>query len=111
MNRSGFLWLMTLACVASAMAIASVAMSAINERTQRNLQAQQAALNNGVLGPQGQQIGNAILQEMAASATTNRAMRALLKKHGYDIKPAAGDRRPQTADQRPESGDGGQSDE
>ena len=89
MAFSRYLWLLILAGVAAAMAIAIVVMSALNERTQRDLQARQAALSNGVLGPQGQQIGNAILQDMAAVATTNRPMRELLKKYGYTIQPAA----------------------
>jgi glutaminase len=88
MTFSRYLWLLILAGVAAAMAIAIVVMSALNERTQRDLQARQAALSNGVLGPQGQ-IGNAILQDMAAAAVTNRSMRALLQKHGYTIQPAA----------------------
>jgi hypothetical protein len=92
MTFSQYRWLLILAGVATAMAIAIVVMSALNERTQRNLQARQAALSSGVLGPQGQQIGNAILQEMAAAATTNRPMREVLKKYGYTIQPAAGDR-------------------
>jgi hypothetical protein len=97
MTFSRYLWLVILAGVAAAMAIAIVVMSALNERTQRDLQARQAALNSGVLGPQGQQIGNAILQDMAAAATTNRSMRALLQKHGYNIQTPAGT--PATKDQ------------
>ena len=89
MKLSRFIWLVILAGLAMAMAIAIVVLSALNERTQRDLQARQLALNSGVLGPQGQQIGNAILQEMAAAATTNASMRAMLKKHGYTIQPAA----------------------
>ena len=89
MTFSRYVWLVILAGIAAALAIASVVMAAFNERTQRELQARQAALSSGVLGPQGQQIGNAILQEMAAAATTNRPMRKLLKKYGYTIQPAA----------------------
>ncbi len=93
MKRSNFIGLIILAVLAATMAITIVVMSALNERTQRELQARQLALNSGVLGPQGQQIGNAILQEMANAATTNGSMRAMLKKHGYTIQPAAVDRR------------------
>jgi len=89
MTFSRYLWLVILAGIAAAMAIAIIVMSALNERTQRDLQVRQAALSSGVLGPQGQQIGNAILQDMANAATTNRAMRALLLKYGYNIQPAA----------------------
>jgi len=85
MTFSRYLWLVILAGIAAAMAIAIIVMSALNERTQRDLQVRQAALSSGVLGPQGQQIGNAILQYMANAATTNRAMRALLLKYGYNI--------------------------
>ena len=89
MKQSSFVSLIILAGLVATLAIAIVVMSALNERAQRDLQARQLALNSGVLGPQGQQIGNAILQEMATAATTNAPMRAMLKKHGYTIQPAA----------------------
>jgi hypothetical protein len=108
MTFSRYRWLLILAGVATAMAIAIVVMSALNERTQRDLQVRQAALSSGVLGPQGQQIGNAILQEMAAAATTNRPMREVLKKYGYTIQPAAGDRGQETGDRGQETGVRGQ---
>jgi hypothetical protein len=111
MTRSRFVWLVILAGIAAAMAIAIVVMSALNERTQRDLQARQAALSSGILGPQGQQIGNAILQEMAAAATTNRPMRELLKKYGYNIQPATGDRSQETGVRGQETGVRGQSNE
>ena len=57
MTFSRYLWLVILAGVATAMAIAIVVMSAFNERTQRDLQARQAALSSGVLGPQGHPAG------------------------------------------------------
>ncbi len=104
MKRSNFVGLIILAGLVATMAIAIVVMSALNESTQRDLQARQLALNSGVLGPQGQQIGNAILQDMANAATTNAPMRAMLKKHGYTIQPAAGDRGQESGDRSQESG-------
>ena len=99
MGKSQFIWLVSLAGLVAVLAVVVVTVSAVNEAAQRDLQARQVALNSGVLGPQGQQIGNAILQEMAAAAVTNRSMRALLKKHGYNIQPPAGTPAPATKDQ------------
>jgi hypothetical protein len=104
-KKSQFIWLVSLAGLVAVLAVVIVTVSAVNERTQRNLQARQAALNSGVLGPQGQQIGNAILQDMASAAVTNRSMRALLKKHGYNIQSPAGDRSQETGDRSQETGD------
>jgi hypothetical protein len=99
-GKSQFIWLVSLAGLVAVLAVVIVMVSVVNERTQRELQARQVALNSGVLGPQGQQIGNAILQEMAAAAVTNRSMRALLKKHGYTIQPTAVDRSQESGDRR-----------
>ncbi len=92
MKKSQFIWLVSLAGLVAVLAVVIVTVSVVNERTQRNLQARQAALNSGVLGPQGQQIGNAILQDMASAASTNIEMRALLLRHGYNIQTPAVDR-------------------
>jgi len=60
----------------------------VNQRVQAEVQANQQLLNNGILGPQGQQIGNNLLQDMANTATRSADMRQLLAKHGYQIQPA-----------------------
>lgn len=59
----------------------------VNQRVQVELQANQQRLNSGILGPQGQQIGNNLLQDMANTATRNADMRQLLAKYGYQIEP------------------------
>lgn len=97
MKKSQFIWLVSLAGLVTVLAVVIVTVSVVNERTQRNLQARQVALSSGVLGPQGQQIGNAILQDMASAASTNIEMRALLLRHGYNIQTPAGT--PATKDQ------------
>jgi len=56
---------------------------------QNRLQAQQQALNSGILGQQGQQISGNLLQDLAAAAATNASIRGLLDQHGYRV-PTAG---------------------
>lgn len=59
----------------------------LNQNVQAKLQANQQRLNSGILGPQGQQIGNNLLQDMANTATRNVNMRQLLAKYGYQVQP------------------------
>ena len=90
MTISRFIWVVSFSGIALLMAVAIVVLSALNERTQLDLQARQVALSSGVLSPQGQQIGNAVLRDAANAAMTNRQMHAMLLKYGYNIQPAAG---------------------
>ncbi|MEI6647624.1 MAG: hypothetical protein WCP12_16420 [bacterium] len=78
--------LLSVVCVA--LSVSLVLTSRANQRLQVELQANQQRLNSGILGPQGQQIGNNLLQDMATTATRNADMRQLLAKHGYQIQPA-----------------------
>lgn len=78
--------LLSVACVV--LSISLVQTIRVNQRVQAALQANQQLLNNGILGPQGQQIGNNLLQDMANTATRNADMRQLLAKYGYQIQPA-----------------------
>ena len=73
--------------VCVALSVSLVLTIRVNQRVQAGLQANQQRLNSGILGPQGQQIGNNLLQDMANTATRNADMRQLLAKYGYQIEP------------------------
>ena len=88
MRTSQFIWLVILAGTTVVLAFSVVVLSAINDKTQQNLQAQQMAINNGVLGPQGQQISSAILQDIANASSNDRDLRMLLKRYGYTVQSA-----------------------
>jgi hypothetical protein len=60
----------------------------VNQGLQAELQANQQRLNSGILGPQGLQIGNNLLQDMATLANRDAGMRQLLAKYGYQIQPS-----------------------
>ncbi len=90
MSLAKFVCLVSLSGVSVALALGIVALSAVNERSQGRVQAQQMAINNGVLGPQGRQISGAILQDMAAVSVTNVDMGGLLRKYGYTVQTDAG---------------------
>lgn len=77
--------LLSVACVV--LSVSLVQTIRINQRIQVELQTNQQLLNSGILGPQGQQIGNNLLQDMANTATRNADMRQLLAKYGYQIQP------------------------
>lgn len=89
MKTSHFVWLVVLAGIAVAFAFTIVVMSAVNDRAQQRIQAQQLAISNGVLGPQGQQISAAILQDMANASANNPEMSSLLRRYGYTVQPGA----------------------
>ena len=88
MKLPKFVCLMILGVATLALALAIILLSISNERTQMILQAQQQSLNGGILGAQGQQVSSAILQDMAGAAASNRNLRSLLGKYGYNIQPA-----------------------
>lgn len=84
--RSGsyFVVLLTsIACVI--LTVALILMAHTNQKWQVKLQSQQQVLNQGILGQQAQQISAGILQELAATAVTNVAIRELLEKYGYRL--------------------------
>jgi len=97
MRTSQFTWLVVLAGASVVFAFAIVVLSAVNDKTQQNLQAQQVAINNGVLGPQGQQISAAILQDMANASANDRDLRMLLKRYGYTVQAGASNSVPSSA--------------
>jgi hypothetical protein len=81
-----YVTVMALAALCVAMSVATAVTAWGNQRMQSALQAQQAKLSGGVLGPQGQQISAGVLQDMAGLAVKNSRMRALLSKHGYTVQ-------------------------
>ena len=78
--------LLSLVCVALSVGLIVVAHS--NQKLQSELQGQQQTLNNGILGQQGQQVSNSLLQDMANAGVRNPAMQKLLDSHGYHVQPA-----------------------
>ena len=75
--------LLGLACVG--LSVSLILMASINQKAQGFLQERQQALNNGVLGPQGQQLSNKVLQDMARLAVYDPDMRKLLVRHGFQV--------------------------
>lgn len=75
------------ACVV--LSLATVLMAKSNATLIESIQLRQQKLNSGILGQQGQQVAGNIIQEMAVVAGTNRMMRGVLVKHGYNVSNAA----------------------
>jgi len=89
MKSTPYVIVLLLAVVCVVLSVSLVLTFRLNQRVQEGLQANQQLLNKGILGPQGQQIGNNLLQDMAHTATRNADMRQLLAKYGYQIQPTA----------------------
>ena len=87
MKSTHYVLLLLLSLVCVVLSVSLVLTFQVNQRVQAELQANQQRLNSGILGPQGQQIGNNLLQDMANTATRNGSMRQLLAKYGYQIQP------------------------
>ena len=79
------LLLLAVACVV--LVVALILMGHTNQKLQVELQAQQQALNQGILGQQAQQISGGVLQDMASAAAGSPGIRQLLEKHGYRVSP------------------------
>lgn len=105
MRPTSFFAVLLLAVLCVALDVALVVMVDKNQTLQGRLQSQQQALNSGVLGAQGQQISNNMLQDMGGAAAWNPAMRRLLIKHGFSVpapqtKESRG--RPSTGEEKPD---------
>lgn len=87
MKSKPYFIVLLLSVVCVVLSVSLVLTFRANQKMQAQLQANQQLLNSGILGPQGQQIGNNLLQDMANSATRNADMRKLLAKYGYQIQP------------------------
>ncbi|MEI7899245.1 MAG: hypothetical protein WCK89_03265 [bacterium] len=88
MKSASYFVVLLLSVVCVVLSIALVFTAQANQRVQARVQAKQKLLNSGILGPQGQQIGNSLLQDMASTAARSAGIRRLLEKHGYQIQPA-----------------------
>ncbi len=89
MKKWQYVTTVALGATCAVISVALVILSQMNVSMQAQIQIRQQQLNNSVIGPQGQQIANSILQDMEASAASNRDMRDLLGKHGYNVPEAA----------------------
>lgn len=87
MKSTHYVIILLLSMVCFVLSVSLVLTFKVNQGLQAELQANQQRLNSGILGPQGQQIGNNLLQDMANSANSNVGMRQLLAKYGYQIQP------------------------
>jgi hypothetical protein len=90
MKPASFVTALLLAIVCVVLSVALVITARTNQRLQAELQTKQQLLNSGILGAQGQQIGNSLLQDMASTAARSAGMRKLLQKHGYQVQAPAG---------------------
>ena len=75
--------LAAVACVV--LTVALILVERTNQQLQVRLQAQQQTLNQGILGQQAQQISGGVLQDLAAAADKDPAIRELLEKYGYRV--------------------------
>lgn len=83
----GILLAVGVACVAMTGAV--IWLSLTNTAMQERVQRQQDVLNRGVLSAQGREISANVVRAMGAVATTNAAMRDVLRKHGYTVDVGA----------------------
>jgi hypothetical protein len=88
MKSTHYVIILLLSMLCFVLSVSLVLTFKVNQGLQAELQAKQERLNSGILGPQGQQIGNNLLQDMANSANRNAGMRQLLAKYGYQIQPS-----------------------
>ncbi len=75
-------------CLGLSIGVVSAAM--VRQRIQQRLNEQQARLNAGILGQQGQQIRANLMQDLGAAGVRNEPLRTMLARHGYTVQlPAA----------------------
>ena len=75
--------LLAVACVVLSIALVMVAQK--NQSLIVRLQAQQQNLNQGILGPQAQQISSGVIQDLVRAGGNNREIRRMLEKHGFTV--------------------------
>lgn len=75
---------LVLAIILFAVGLSNQSLQAQVQKQQDELRRQQEEINKGA--QIAQQVGPALLQDMAKSALKNDKMRELLKKNGYEIK-------------------------
>ncbi|MDZ4789311.1 MAG: hypothetical protein SH807_10255 [Blastochloris sp.] len=62
--------------------LALVVIGILNQKTSQELQAQQLEINRGQLS---QQVGTAIVRDMAAASVNNSRIKDLLTKYGFTV--------------------------
>jgi hypothetical protein len=77
---------MLVALICLGLSIATVFLSIARDNMQGQVAAQQAQLNSGILGQQGQQVRAAILQDLASASVYNQKIKALLTRHGFNVQ-------------------------
>ena len=85
--QAAVVWALGAICLA--LAVTTVLLARSNLQLEAQIQWQRAELERSILGPQKQQIGNSVLQDMVQAAVRNPALRDLLARHGYTLNPAA----------------------
>ena len=85
--QSALVWLLGAICLA--LAVTTVLLARSNLQLEAQLQRQRVELERSILGPQKQQLGNNVLQDMVQAAVRNQTLRELLERHGYKLNPAA----------------------
>ena len=68
------------------LALAAYKTGKANQTLQNELQQSQTEISRGLLSQQGQQLGNAILQDMVTVAAGNTRVHKLLGDNGYNIQ-------------------------
>jgi negative regulator of sigma E activity len=87
--KSGRYFVVLLLAVACVVLTAALVLTThTNQKLQFQLQAQQQALSQGILGQQAQQISGGVLQDLAGAAAGSPEIRQLMEKHGYRVSPA-----------------------
>lgn len=76
-------WILGLICLA--LSVATIWLASGNQRMEQSVLGQRTLIERGILGQQGQQVGNNILQDLAATAQRNVDVRDLLARHGFKV--------------------------
>lgn len=87
MKAGAYFVLLLLAVACVGLTVALIIIEHTNQKLQVQLQAQQQALNEGILGQQAQQISGGVIQDMTAAAARSHGIHQLLEKNGYRVPP------------------------
>lgn len=82
MSKIHFIISVTLSGLCLAVAIALIIIGQINQSVQLDMQRQQEEINRGSLS---QQVGTALLRDMAVVAVKDSKMKDILAKNGYTV--------------------------
>jgi hypothetical protein len=81
-----FIATMLVALICLGLSVATVFLSIARDNMQGQVATQQAQLNSGILGQQGQQVRAAILQDLASASVYNQKIKGLLTRHGFNVQ-------------------------